>query len=117
MSCWVAVSLAAELWKVSPGVVLERIERGEVPARTELGFVLVDVAPDSPEISSAVRAPTARACTFTPVVPRPTAVTLNLAKPVSRIRATPAPAASWRFGRHATGARRASPQQSLALAA
>ena len=45
MSCWVVPTIAAELWGVSLDHLLGRIDEGMVPAKTEHGFLLVDVAP------------------------------------------------------------------------
>jgi hypothetical protein len=45
MSCWVVPTIAAELWGVSLDHVLGRIGEGTVRAKSEHGFVLVDVAP------------------------------------------------------------------------
>jgi hypothetical protein len=47
MSCWVVPTLAADLWGVPVEHVLRQIDAGDVPSQTVLGFVLVDVAPDS----------------------------------------------------------------------
>lgn len=48
MSCWVVPTLAAEYW----GIPIEEVERKivahEVFTRTEAGFLLIDVEPDSP---------------------------------------------------------------------
>ena len=46
MPCWVAPTVAAELWGVTPGHVLGAIADGSLPSRQEYGFVLVDVAPE-----------------------------------------------------------------------
>lgn len=53
MSCWVVPTLAAELWGVSIAHVLEQIRDGLVPSREEHGFVVVDIAPESPVFSTA----------------------------------------------------------------
>src|SRR5687768_18476973 len=45
MSCWVAATVAAELWGISVKEVLERVQPGEVKSQTDLGFLVVDVAP------------------------------------------------------------------------
>jgi len=50
MSCWVATSVAAELWGITVKEVLDRIHRGEVNSQTDLGFLVVDVAPHSPKL-------------------------------------------------------------------
>lgn len=47
MPCWVVPVIAAELWGVSLEHLLLGIADGTVPSRTDCGFVVVDVAPDS----------------------------------------------------------------------
>lgn len=49
MSCWVAATVAAELWGITVKEVLERVHRGEVTSQTDLGFLVVDVAPHAPK--------------------------------------------------------------------
>jgi hypothetical protein len=53
MSCWVVPSVAAELWGVSVSQILDRAGRGEIPSRQELGFTMVDIAPDTPALQIA----------------------------------------------------------------
>jgi hypothetical protein len=50
MSCWVVPAVAADLWGVSLATVLESIRRGELPSRRDCDFLLVDVAPNSPQL-------------------------------------------------------------------
>ncbi len=50
MSCWVVPSVAAELWGMAVGEVLNRIRTGSLSSKIEYGFTLVDVAPDSPKL-------------------------------------------------------------------
>lgn len=50
MSCWVVPSVAADLWGMRIEDLMESIRRGEVPSREEYHFLLVDVAPDSPQM-------------------------------------------------------------------
>ena len=45
MSCWVVPTIAAELWGVTLDHVLGRVDEGMLRAKTEHGFLLVDVAP------------------------------------------------------------------------
>ena len=45
MSCWVAPTVAAEIWGVSVQQVMERIAAGSFPCKVELGFTVVDIAP------------------------------------------------------------------------
>lgn len=68
MSCWVVPSVAAEFWGIPIAHVLERIRHGLVPFKTELGFTLVDVAPDSPRIETGFRAPAAAPPTYVPLL-------------------------------------------------
>jgi hypothetical protein len=49
MPCWVTPAVAAEIWGLSLRDVLEKVRAGQIPSRTELGFLVVDVAPWSPE--------------------------------------------------------------------
>src|SRR5262245_40348102 len=51
MSCWVAPSVAAELWGVSVEHVLAGIREGTIASQIENGFVCVDAAPGSPHLS------------------------------------------------------------------
>jgi hypothetical protein len=51
MSCWVVPTIAAELWSVPLAQVLGQIEAGSLSCKTEHGFVLVDVAPNSDTFS------------------------------------------------------------------
>jgi hypothetical protein len=50
MSCWVVPSVAADLWGISVDQLMESVRRGEVPSRQEYHFLLIDVAPDSPQM-------------------------------------------------------------------
>jgi hypothetical protein len=43
--------VAAEIWGVSVDEVLGRIEAGQVPSKTEYGFLVVDMAPDGPRLA------------------------------------------------------------------
>ena len=47
MACWVAPSIAAELWGLDLAYVLGAVADGSIPSRQELGFTVVDVAPHS----------------------------------------------------------------------
>jgi hypothetical protein len=48
MSCWVVPAVAAEIWNLPVNEVLARIRGGTLEAKSEYGFTLVDVAPQSP---------------------------------------------------------------------
>jgi hypothetical protein len=52
MSCWVVPSVAADLWGIPVSQVLDRIRAGLIPSRQELGFTIVDVAPQAPKPAS-----------------------------------------------------------------
>lgn len=67
MSCWVVPSVAAELWGMTVGQVLEQVRLGSVPTKTELGFTLVDVAPNSPCLPGGMREPAGPAKTYVKV--------------------------------------------------
>jgi hypothetical protein len=59
MSCWVVPMVAAEMWGVPVEAVLQRAKSGEVPSKSENGFMFVDVAPESPRCNapSSLRVP------------------------------------------------------------
>lgn len=76
MSCWVVPSVAAELWGVPLNQVLDWVETGQVAARVDEGFTVVDVAPygarcDRPD----QRGP--RPQTWRPVTPQEITALLN----------------------------------------
>jgi hypothetical protein len=52
MSCWVVPSVAAELWGCSVDAVKSAIKNGSVASRDEAGWTFVDVAPDSPALTT-----------------------------------------------------------------
>ncbi|HWP40599.1 MAG TPA: hypothetical protein VNL70_06700 [Tepidisphaeraceae bacterium] len=52
MSCWVVPSVAAEIWGVSVDTILARINSGQIPTKTDLGRIFVDVAPHSPVLNT-----------------------------------------------------------------
>ena len=60
MSCWVVPTVAAELWGMSVEAILSRARSGEVPSKTENGFMFIDVAPDSDRCAppKSIRPPT-----------------------------------------------------------
>jgi hypothetical protein len=65
MSCWVAPSLAADIWQIPLDQLLEKIRSGEVPVRHEDGFTFVDVAPYGPRVQRPNLPPEERPETFT----------------------------------------------------
>lgn len=65
MSCWVAPSLAAEMWGMALDQVMERIRSGEIEAKHEHGFTFVDVAPYSKRVERPKLPPGERPATFT----------------------------------------------------
>src|SRR5947208_4273396 len=68
MSCWVVPSIAAELWGIPLEQLMGQIRAGAVTSKSEHGFTLVDVAPDSARVASAPRRRRPRTRTFTPIV-------------------------------------------------
>jgi hypothetical protein len=67
MSCWVAPTLAAEIWQISLELLMSRIASGEIPVRDEDGFLFVDVAPYGHRVERPNRAPHERPATFTAI--------------------------------------------------
>jgi hypothetical protein len=64
MSCWVVPSVAAEIWGVSVDTILARINSGQIPTKTDLGRIFVDVAPNSPVFQTPNTRSTARPATY-----------------------------------------------------
>ena len=62
MSCWVAPTIAAEIWGISVQQVLRMIEAGEVTILKERGWTFVDIAPGSPVLANREKP-----LTYTPV--------------------------------------------------
>jgi hypothetical protein len=69
MSCWVAPTLAAEIWQISLELLMARIASGEIPVRDEDGFIFVDVAPYGARVERPNRAPHERPAMCTPADP------------------------------------------------
>ena len=67
MSCWVAPSLAAELWRIPLDQVMQLIHDGKLASREDQGFTFVDVAPATKYQSPAMLRPEERPTTFTAV--------------------------------------------------
>jgi hypothetical protein len=67
MSCWVAPTLAADLWQIPLEQLMRRIASGEIPVRDEDGFLFVDVAPHGPHIQRPNVPADQRPPTYTPV--------------------------------------------------
>ena len=67
MSCWVAPTLAAEIWQISLDILMSRIASGEIPVRDEDGFLFVDVAPYGPRLERPIGRPEHRPAMCTPV--------------------------------------------------
>ena len=65
MSCWVAPTLAAEIWQIPLAELMRRIQSGEIPVRNEDGFMFVDVAPYGPRLERPIRSPEERPPTYT----------------------------------------------------
>ena len=66
MSCWVAPTLAAEIWQISLELLMSRIASGEIPVRDEDGFLFVDVAPYGSRVERPIRSPGERPAMCTP---------------------------------------------------
>ena len=91
MSCWVVPAIAAEVWGIPVIQVLERIRKGILPTKSELGFTLVDVAPGSPVMGKSAPAPAVHGPTF--VYADENSVRLDWHEPrrlTSRLRRPPA---------------------------
>ena len=71
MSCWVVAAVAAELWGIPVAQVMARVRCGDVPWKRELGFLLVDVAPNSPRLEAGQLIPGRKPSTFKIVEPEP----------------------------------------------
>jgi hypothetical protein len=67
MSCWVAPTLAAEIWQISLELLMTRIASGEIPVRDEDGFLFVDVAPYGPRVERPISRPEHRPAMCTPI--------------------------------------------------
>ena len=64
MPCWVAPTLAAEIWRIPIEQLMRRIESGEIPVRREDGFLFVDVAPYGPRVERPNHPPGERPATY-----------------------------------------------------
>jgi hypothetical protein len=106
MSCWVVPTVAAELWGVSVDTILSRAQAGDVPSKTENGFMFVDVAPDSHRIGApkSMRPPT-----YT-VVTEVKPAALQLRSDVDDSEARPVTLEDWRTGRALAARSRKPPQ-------
>src|SRR2546422_6082415 len=67
MSCWVVPTVAAEIWGITVGEVLSRIQAGEVAVRHDSGWTFVDVAPTSPTLGPPLKRNAPRPETFMPI--------------------------------------------------
>ena len=109
MSCWVVPMVAAEMWGVPVGSVLEKARSGEVPSKSENGFLFIDVAPGSPtcEAPKVLRPPhpptyvVVSASAVVSVAAGEVALDENLMPPISRD--------DWRLGRQYTARARRRP--------
>lgn len=66
MSCWVVPAVAASFWGVAIDEVLRRVEQHEVVSKRDMGFLLVDVAPDKPNRTLGKLPPEQRPPTWRP---------------------------------------------------
>ena len=67
MSCWVAPSLAAELWHITLEQVMNLIRDGQLAVKMDQGFTFVDIAPREKPQQPQLRRPEDRPATFTPI--------------------------------------------------
>ena len=67
MSCWVAPSIAAEIWGIPMHEILRMIEAGELDTLDERGWTFVDVAPQSPALSPKPPCSASSPPTYTPL--------------------------------------------------
>lgn len=97
MSCWVVPTVAAELWGVSVDTILQRARAGDVPSKSENGFMFVDVAPDSSRIETPknLRPPTYTAVTEV----KPEAMRLGSDAVEAEPESRPVTLDDWRTGR------------------
>jgi hypothetical protein len=61
-------AVAAELWSVPVNEVLARIQKGLLPSKSEYGFTLIDVAPQSPIFHRSLKDSEPRPLTFKPTM-------------------------------------------------
>jgi hypothetical protein len=94
MSCWVAPTLAAEIWQISLELLMSRIASGEIPVRDEDGFLFVDVAPYGHRVERPNRAPHERPATFTPIDSDPASLMVTDEEAAALTMPPPAPSAS-----------------------
>ncbi len=103
MSCWVVPTVAAELWGVSVDTILTRARAGDVPTKTENGFMFVDVAPDSHRIETpkSLRPPTYTVASevITEVKPKPGEMRLAPSDTDDEQVQRPVTLDDWRTGR------------------
>jgi hypothetical protein len=64
MSCWVAPSLAAELWHISIEEVKRLMATGQVAFKEEQGFTFVDLAAGAAKAQAPLRRPEDRPPTY-----------------------------------------------------
>lgn len=103
MSCWVVPSIAADLWGVSVQQVIDGVKAGSIPSKTDAGFTFIDVAPDSPKLSTPKPMRKPAPPTYTVVTPE------ELAILVGETGDEQAQTADWRSIRSQTQDRRRAP--------
>ena len=94
MSCWVAPTLAAEIWQISVELIMSRIAKGEIPVRDEDGFLFVDVAPYGPRVERPNRPPHERPAMCTPADNDDTPLMVTDAEAAALAMPEPVPASS-----------------------
>lgn len=60
MPCWVVPAVASEIWNVPVEQIISAVQAGRIPSKRENGFTFIDVAPEAPTPTPAVRPATSR---------------------------------------------------------
>jgi hypothetical protein len=107
MSCWVVPMVAAEMWGVPVDAVLQKARSGEVPTKSENGFMFIDVAPDSPRCDPPACMRPPRPPTYTAVTGEEIAALLET--PEDEVLAVPMPVEDFRSARKLAGRLRRPP--------
>lgn len=104
MSCWVVPSIAADLWGVTVQQILDGVKAGQISSKSDSGFTFIDVAPQSPKVSTPKRFREPTPPTFTVVTSQE--ITALTGEPDDEETAL---TADWRAVRSETGHRRRAP--------
>jgi len=109
MSCWVVPMVAAEMWGVPVDAVLQKARSGEVPTKTENGFMFVDVAPNSPRCDPPAGIRPSRPPTYTAVTGEEIAALLESPDDQQEVLTVPMPVEDFRSARKLAGRMRRPP--------